>query len=93
MFVMTTSMHETQVDHKPVTVTVTVNRHPVMFTERHATGAEIKATAIAQGVPIQQDFALFEVKGQGKLKSVDDDERVNLNDNDEFRAVAPDDAS
>src|SRR5687767_13299161 len=56
---MTISTHEPQVDHKPVTVTVTVNRHPVTFTERHATGAEIKATAIAQGVPIRQDFTLF----------------------------------
>jgi hypothetical protein len=90
---MTISTHEPQVDRKPVTVTVTVNRHLVTFMERHATGAEIKAMAIAQGVAIQQDFALFEVKGQGKLKSVGDDERVSLNDNDEFRAVAPDDAS
>jgi hypothetical protein len=90
---MTTSTHEPQVDHKPVTVTVTINRHPVTFTERHATGAEIKATAIAQDVPIQQDFALFEVKGQGNLKPVRDDEKVSLNDKDEFRAIAPDDAS
>jgi hypothetical protein len=90
---MTTSTYEPQVDRKPVTVTITVNRHPVTFTERHATGAEIKATAIAQDVPIRQDFALFEVKGQGKLKLVGDDEKVNLKDEDEFRAIAPDDAS
>jgi hypothetical protein len=90
---MTISTHEPQVDRKPVTVTVKVNRHAVTFTERHVTGAEIKATAIAQGVPIQQEFALFEVKGQAPLKPVGDDERVNLNDKDEFRAIAPDDAS
>ena len=90
---MTSSTHEPQVDHKPVTVTISVNGRPVTFTERHATGSDIKATAIAQGVPIQQDFALFAVKGQGTLKSVGDDERVSLNDSDAFRAIAPDDAS
>lgn len=90
---MTTLTPEPQLDHKPVTVTVSVNGRPVTFTERHATGSEIKAAAIAQGVSIQQDFTLFEVKGQGKLKVVGDDERVTLNDNDEFRAIAPDDAS
>lgn len=90
---MTVSTHEPQVDRKPVTVTVKVNRHSVTFTERHATGAEIKATAIVQGVPIRQDFALFEVKGQGNLNQVGDDERVTLNDKDAFRAIAPDDAS
>jgi hypothetical protein len=90
---MTSSTHELQVDHKLLTVTISVNRRLVTFSERHATGSEIKATAITQGVPIQQDFALFEVKGQGKLKSIGDDERVSLNDKDEFRAIAPDDAS
>jgi hypothetical protein len=90
---MTISAHEPQVDRKPVTVTVTVNRHPVTFSERHVTGGEIKATAIAQAVPIRQDFTLFEVKGQGNLKLVRDDETVTLNDKDEFRAIAPDDAS
>lgn len=90
---MTISTQEPQVDRKPVTVTVTVNRKPVTFTERHATGAEIKTAAIAQGVAIRQDFALFEVKGQGNLKPVRDDEKVSLNDKDEFRAIAPDDAS
>ena len=90
---MTTITHEPQVDHKPVTVTVSVNGRPVTFTERHATGSEVKASAIAQGVPIQQDFTLFEVKAQGKLKVVGDDEQVSLNDKDEFRAIAPDDAS
>lgn len=74
-------------------VTVKVNNTSVTFSERHVTGAAIKATAIAQGVQIQSDFALFEVKGQGKLKPVGDQDRVTLNDNDEFRAIAPDDNS
>jgi Multiubiquitin len=90
---MTTSTHEPQVERKPVTVTVTVNRKPVTFTERHATGAEIKATAIDQGVPIRQDFALFLIKEHGNIKPIRDDEKVNLKEGDEFSAVAPDDAS
>lgn len=82
-------------DQREITkaVTVKVNNKPVTFSERHATGAEIKAAAIVQNVPIQPDFALFEVKGQGKLKPVGDQDRVTLNDNDEFRAIAPDDNS
>jgi hypothetical protein len=74
-------------------ITVNVNERDVQFSVRSATGAEIKAAAIAQGVPIQADFALFEVKGQGSLKQVADDERVALHPNQKFRAVAPDDNS
>jgi hypothetical protein len=90
---MTTSTHKPETERKPVTITVLVNERPVSFTERHVTGAEIKTTVISQGVPIQPDFALFEVKGPGKLKPVGDDEKVNLNPNAEFRALAPDDNS
>jgi len=91
--VMTASTHEPETERKPVTITVLVNERSVTFTERHTTGAEIKATAISQGIHIQPDFALFEVKGPGKLKPVGDDEKVNLNPNAEFRAIAPDDNS
>lgn len=75
------------------TITVTVNKRPVTFPDHKTTGRDIKLTAIAQGVPIQADFALFEVKGQGKLKPVADDESVTLHPNQEFRAVGPDDNS
>jgi hypothetical protein len=74
-------------------VTVSVNERDVVFTDHKATGAEIKTTAIAQGVPIQPDFSLFEVKGQGNLKQVGDEEEVTLHPNQKFRAVAPDDNS
>ena len=90
---MTTTTHEPQVDRKPVIVTVTVNNKPVTFTEHHATGAEIKATAIAQGVQIRQDFTLFLIKEHGNIKMIRDDEQVSLKDEDEFSAIAPDDAS
>jgi Multiubiquitin len=77
----------------PKTVTVTVNGKAVVFHEHRATGAAIKAAAIAQGVAIQPDFNLFEVKGPGKLKPVGDADPVELHEHQEFRAVAPDDNS
>jgi hypothetical protein len=74
-------------------ITVSVNERPVVFHQHRVTGAEIKATAIAQKVPIQQDFALFEVKGPGQLRQIGDDEVVELHQHEKFRAVAPDDNS
>lgn len=74
------------------TITVTVNGHPVHFTEHKANGAEIKAAAITQGVAIEQDFLLFLVHGE-HLRPIGDDDEVTLNPNQEFRAVAPDDNS
>ncbi|MGE0539194.1 MAG: multiubiquitin domain-containing protein [Dehalococcoidia bacterium] len=78
---------------RPVTVTVTVNNGPVVFHIKKATGSEIKATAISQGVNIQADFVLYEVHGGGKLKPVLDDDTVTLHERQAFRAVAPDDNS
>ncbi len=74
-------------------ITVSVNNQPVVFHEKKETGAEIKAAAIAQGVQIQADFALFEVQGPGHLKRVADDQEVTLHERESFRAVAPDDNS
>ena len=61
--------------------------------QRDATGAEIKATAIEQGVQIQADFILFEVQGHGSLKQIADHEQIALHEREKFRAVAPDDNS
>lgn len=82
-----------EIAEKTKTITVTVNNRPVEFIEHKATGYEIKATAIAQEVPIQQDFSLFEVKHDEPLKPIRDDEVVNLHKGQEFRATAPDDNS
>lgn len=77
-----------------VEIQIEVNRRHVVFREREATGAEIKATAITQGVAIQQNFALFEVRGaSSQLAPVRDDETVKLHKGQRFRAVAPDDNS
>jgi hypothetical protein len=77
-------------------IIVLVNRKDVTFNVKKTTGAEIKSTAISQGVNIKQDFALFEKAGAGHgehWKPVGDAEIVTLHPNQEFRAVAPDDNS
>jgi Multiubiquitin len=75
------------------TITVAVNNRPVNFTVHKVTGAEIKAAAISQGVPIQQDFQLFEIRGGAPLKPIMDGQVINLHEKQEFRATAPDDNS
>ncbi len=74
-------------------VTVSVNGKTVTFQQHRVTGLEIKQTAIAQGVSIQLDFALFKVNPGGHLKQIGDNEEVSLHKDEEFRAVAPDDNS
>lgn len=78
-------------DHK--TVTVTLNEQPVTFSDLKATGLEIKQTAIKQGVAIQADFVLFEVKGNAQLKQIGDCDTITLHKGQVFRATAPDDNS
>lgn len=75
------------------TVTVTANDQPVVLEDRHQTGAEIKASAITAGVPIQHDFVLSEVRPNGKQRIIADDERVNVKDGDAFWAIPGDDNS
>ena len=69
-------------------ITISLNNRPVTLPDHKATGREIKEAAINQGVPIQIDFVLFEVKGDGILKTVDDDEVVTLHPHQEFRVHA-----
>ena len=78
------------------TIEIEVNTRSVTFPDERgrdeATGAEIKAAAIAQGVAIQPDFPLFQVKNKKHVR-IEDDERVSIRDGMQFRAVAPDDNS
>jgi hypothetical protein len=74
-------------------VQVLVNGQKVVLDESEATGAEIKAAAIAAGVPIQPDFVLSEVLPSGKQKMVPDDRKIHLKDGDEFWAIPGDDNS
>jgi hypothetical protein len=75
------------------TIIVEVNNREVALQDHKATGMEIKEVAIAQGVPIAPDFLLFELKGGGTMKQVEDDEEVTLHPHQRFSAVAPDDNS
>ncbi|MDB9515017.1 multiubiquitin domain-containing protein [Kamptonema animale CS-326] len=74
-------------------VTVTVNSRPVTFSEHKVTGLEIKQAAIKQGVSIQKDFVLFEVKDNDSLNQIGDCDTVTLHKEQVFRATAPDDNS
>ena len=74
-------------------IQVLVNGQKVLLDESEATGAEIKAAAIADGVPILPDFVLSEVLPSGKQKIVPDDKKIHLKDSDEFWAIPGDDNS
>ena len=74
---------------------IIVNKQKVAWPkqDRKATGAEIKAAAIAAGVDIKPDFLLSAKNHKGVFKRVNDDEIVKLEDCKEFRAVGADDNS
>lgn len=74
-------------------VTVSVNEQPVKLSGRTATGAQIKAAAIAQGVHIQQNFVLQEELPNGTSRIVGDNDEVHLREHLRFTALAPDDNS
>lgn len=80
-------------DHGNRTVTITVNEQPVKLRGESATGAEIKAAAIAQGVQIQQNFILQEELPNGTSRIVGDKDSVKLREHLRFTALAPDDNS
>jgi hypothetical protein len=80
-------------EEKKHTVVVTVNEQPVTLHGEKATGAQIKAAAIAQGVQIQQNFVLQEELPNGKSRVVGDNDEVHLREHLRFTAIAPDDNS
>jgi hypothetical protein len=78
---------------KTHTVTLAVNEQPVTMSGHSATGADIKAAAIAQGVQIQSNFVLQEELPNGRSRIVGDSDSVNLREHLRFTAIAPDDNS
>jgi Multiubiquitin len=83
-------LHEIEEGHHPVTIKV--NNQPVEFKTHHAMGLTLKETAIAQHVKIELDFSLFK-RSDGHSEPIADDQRIQLHQGEEFRAVAPDDQS
>lgn len=77
----------------PHPIPIEVNFRPVVMPKREATGLEIKQTAIAQEVPIQLDFVLFQDFGKGRRELVRDDQIVKLEPHSKFEAVPGDDNS
>jgi len=73
--------------------TVTVNEQPVKLHENLATGAEIKAAAIRQGVLIQENFILQEELPNGTSRVIGDKDKVHLREHLRFTAIPPDDNS
>ncbi|WFU42227.1 multiubiquitin domain-containing protein [Bradyrhizobium sp. CB82] len=74
-------------------VVITVNEQPVSLKGHSATGTEIKAAAIAQGVAIQPNFVLQEELPNGTSRIVGDNDVVHLREHLRFTAIAPDDNS
>lgn len=73
--------------------TVTVNEQPVKLHGNVATGAEIKAAAIKQGVLIQENFILQEELPNGTSRVIGDKDKVHLREHLRFTAIPPDDNS
>lgn len=84
---------EAKPDDHDRTVTVTVNEQPVQLEGKTATGAQIKAAAIAQGVLIQQNFELQEELPNGTSRVIGNTDVVHLRPHLKFTAIAPDDNS
>lgn len=80
-------------DKKPKTIEIEVNSRPVDMPDKDATGAEIKAEAIAQGVSIQANFVLQQELANGSSKVIGDTDVVKLHPKMSFTAIAPDDNS
>jgi hypothetical protein len=88
----TTEQHIDDAQAHPVRLRVTVNRHPVVLTERRMTGLEVKQAAIAQGAAIEVGFQLSVKEGK-HYRVVGDTDTITIHEGQEFLAVAADDNS
>ncbi|ALA61213.1 multiubiquitin domain-containing protein [Nitrospira moscoviensis] len=83
--------HDKKEEKHPLTVLV--NEQQVVFHVHSATGAQIKTTAIAQGVAIQPNFVLQLEHPNGTSNIVGDADTEHLHNHMRFTAIAPDDNS
>ena len=69
-------------------VEITVNvTHKVKIQRGVRTGAEIKAAAISQGVPIKESFTLSQELPDGGSKVIGNDDPVRIKGGEEFLAI------
>jgi hypothetical protein len=90
---MSEAITEVAEEQRHRTVTITVNNRSVEIEGPRVTGLAIKQAAIAQGVSIELDFQLAEIKKHGEHLIVGDDDVVTINKNSKFVATASDDNS
>jgi hypothetical protein len=74
-------------------VEIIVNKKPVRIEGHEATGLEIKQAAIHQGVDIQLDFQLAEIRPDGEHRIIGDADKIHLHEGEKFIATASDDNS
>lgn len=74
-------------------ITVEFNFTDLDLPKDEMTGAEVKAAAIAQGLPIQAGFVLSVTKRNGKFEVVDDTEVIKIRKGLSFTCVDSDDNS
>ena len=74
-------------------VVIEVNGREIGMSEGLATGLEIKKSAITQGANIQLNFVLQQELPNGTAKVIGDDDKVLIDNNLRFTAIAPDDNS
>lgn len=79
---------------KEVKLTIKVNGNDVLVKKRHLSGLQIKEAAISQGVKIEKDFILYQLKStEGIGPAIADNTILTLCNGDRFRCVAADDNS
>jgi hypothetical protein len=79
--------------HRGHPIEVRVNNRPVRLPDREVTGLEIKQAAIEQGVCIELDFVLSELREHRPARVVGDADTVRITKHSRFSAVAGDDNS
>ncbi len=81
------------VAERPKDITITLNEHNVVLTQKEQTGLSIKEAAIQQKVAIQPDFVLSIERGGGRTVLVGDNEPIKVRDAERFLAIPNDDNS
>ena len=78
---------------KPHPVEITVNERPVVIPDKDTTGLGIKKAAIAQNVPIKEDFILQQELPNGGSRVIGDNDPIKVHPHERFTAIDRDDNS